>query len=95
MTTVETATLIISGLALVVSAMSWFESRVARQLSRATSRAVLHLGPARMLTVMRGGGELHLDIENAGSALAKGVSLYHRTLTILGQEDRKRFGRLY
>jgi hypothetical protein len=85
----------ISFLALIVSLMSWHESRVARQVARASSRASIHLGPARLMKVGRGGGEIELTIQNAGASMAKRLEIYTRSLVLLTESDKAKSGHPY
>lgn len=68
--------------AIVISGLSWWESRRSRIVSEAVSRAILHVASATITEAMSGGGTILLRIENVGKSLAREVELKCRSCCI-------------
>lgn len=69
----EKLALAVSVVALLVSALSWWESRRVRMVTQATSRASVHASAAKITEVLKGGIEIQITFTNVGNATAKDI----------------------
>jgi hypothetical protein len=78
MTRTERVTIAFSGLALIISAASWWDSHSALVINRANSRARLYLGPARVISTQPRQGNIQLTIHNSGNTSAADIKLSYK-----------------